>query len=404
MGINPMHFAGANADPFFSLNNRCSDLWVQHSWQYADSVSREDLAYSIVDAEQRIANELGWWPAPVWISQELQQYSRHYRRDAHYRYGRNVRSQRISVNTEFAKIISPGRKTIESPAISADAAVVYTDEDGDGFAETATVTAVTSLTNANEIFVFFAGEGGAPEWEIRPPRTKVISAGSVIFTFWSWQMIDPERWERFPNIVTDENLAIDLSGLIDVPPTTTNLVTTVDVYRVYNDVSKVAAELTWEPQSAGTTQLTVQDGTFNIRDAERGLIVPIPATYDDDELVWNQTCFTGCGNPDWVKLWYYAGLYDNRYLAGQTTDPLSQQWALAIAQLAVSKLERPFCSCGNVIALAQKWQLDLAEQGETSHQLNADDLNNPFGTRRGAILAWNTVKRECRRLRGGGAI
>jgi len=67
-------------------------------------------------------------------------------------------------------------------------------------------------------------------------------------------------------------------------------------------------------------------------------------------------------------------------------------------------LERPFCSCGNVIALAQKWQLDLAEQGETSHQLNADDLNNPFGTRRGAILAWNTVKRECRRLRGGGAI
>ena len=142
MGINPMHFAGATTDDYFPLRNTCADLWVQESWQFADMVSRESLAQEIDQAETAIANELGWWPAPKWIVQEVHRYPRFYRKDAYRFGGRNVRNQRVGVGCDYGMIISPGQRA--SSLIEAGATVTYTDADGDGFYETATVTVAVS--------------------------------------------------------------------------------------------------------------------------------------------------------------------------------------------------------------------------------------------------------------------
>lgn len=419
MGINPLHFAGATANRFFPLRNACTDLWVQHSWQFADVVSREDLAHEIAIAEADLARELGWWPAPIWIAQEVHQFPRHYRRDTYRNYGRNVRDQRVSVKAEYAKISAGGQRT--ATALELRVPVTFTDADGDGFAETATVVASTTFTDCFEVKVFFEGMNGADVWEIRPPRSIVYDATAQTMTIelWSWQLIDPTVWEAFPTVDTlDGVTAIDLRGLEQVPVVTTNLVTSVDVYRIWNNMADPSCLLIWEPEPRGSIldspscstvteceacDLTAQDGCIHVRDALRGIVVPTPSTYNAETGKWEQVCFTENRDPDFVKIWYYCGDFGNRYLSGYSFDPLSDRWAKAIAQLATARLERPLCSCGNLTALTSKWQSDAAV---TTDNLNVSlsDLENPFGTRYGEIMAWREVKRERHIIRGGGAI
>jgi len=418
MGVNPVHFAGATAGDYWPLKNRCSDLWLQHEWQFADAVSRESLALEIRSAEIDLVRELGWWPAPMWISQEVQQFPRHYRRDVFRRYGRDVRDQRVSVKAEYAKIIAGGRRAAD--VVEAGVTVTYTDADSDGFAETATVTCATTLTDVFEVQVFTAGMSGNEAWEIRPPRSKSITGGVFTATFWSWQMIDPAEWEFLP---TQNNLdgptAIDLRGLEQTPVVTTHLVSTIDVYHIYNDTTEVSALLVWEPGPRGgifgfdwscssatecqACALTAQDGCMHVRDPLRGIVVPTSATYSADTGTWAQVCPSEGRDPDWVKLWYYCGDIGNRYLSGTAYDPLSDRWARAIAQLATARLERPLCSCGNLTALTSKWQRDTLVTTD-GFQTNIADLDNPFGTRYGEILAWREVRRERHIIRGGGAI
>jgi len=422
LGINPVHFSGATAGEYFPLRNRCSDIWLQHGWQFADAVSREDLALAIRDAELDIANELGFWPAPAWTVQEIRQYPRHHRHDVYRSGGRNVRGQMLSIMAEYGKIIQAGQRAI-TPNTPVDTAtviggtLVYADADLDGFVERATITLPTTLTDVSEIKVFITGYEGAPTWEIRDPWYKAISGGSVEIRFYVWQMIDPDLWETYPTTATlDGPVAIDLTNL-------DNLVQSVEVYREYTLTTGVSATFYWEPTPSESLidglcrfcggagceacTLTIQDGCLHVRDANRGVVVPQPATYDADEGIWSGDCFTKCRDPDFVKIWYYSGDFDQRYLAGHSLDPLSQEWANAIAWLATARLDRPFCSCGNVMALCQKWQSDLAavsstQQQAQSYQNAPDVLTNPFGSRWGEVMAWRRVQRAKNRLPGGG--
>jgi hypothetical protein len=408
LGVNPVHFWGAvgPAQAFPLTDNRCNDIWPQYSYQYDDSVSRYDLALAIQDAEEAIANELGWYPAPVWINEEVHEFPRHYRRHAHRTSGLNVRGLPLSIKAKFCKTIAPGRRTadlIETATVDAGT-LVYSDEDGDGFYETATVTATVTTTNVREMQVFFADSQGHPGFEIRAPREKEIAAGTFTAVFDSWLFIDPDLLGAYPT--TAGFGAVDIS-------TVDNYVSEVEVYRVYNDTSEVAAQFLWEPfpaaatyspfGAAGAGELTEQDGTLHIRDARLGIVVPTPATYDDDEDDWTFASYSVCREPQMVKLWYYCGEHSNAYLGNRTGDPLSARWAQAIAQLTVARLERPFCSCGNLRALSLKWQQDAADLS-ANIRVPDRDLANPFGTRYGEILAWRVVSRESMKLRGGGAI
>jgi len=416
MSINPMHFAGADAGNFFPMQNSCNDLWLQHSWQWKDPVGREELANEIYNAERDIARQLGWWPAPVWRYQEVRDYSRHYRRDAWASGGVNVRGAYKSVKAEFARVIAGGQRAVD--AVDTGVTVVYSDEDGDGFTETATVTVTTTLTDVFEIFAFTAGKSGAPEWTIRPARSKSITGTTLTMTFWSWQMIDPAKWEALPTQASlGGEIAIDLEGLTETPAVTTNLVSTVDVYRVYNDTTAESAMFLWEPSAANSIigagwgcsssteciacGFTTQSGCLTPSLPLEGIVVPAPGTYTDG--AWTKDCFSLCRDPDLVKIWYYCGYQGNDYRGGYTYDPLSERWAKAIAQLAVARLERVLCNCANTKALTIKWQMDAAMR-DSGLQVTQDELDNPFGTRYGEILAWRQVKNERHIIRGGGVV
>ena len=157
--------------------------------------------------------------------------------------------------------------------------------------------------------------------------------------------------------------------------------------------------------------MTTQNGCLHVRDAERGMVVPEPATYDEDLGQWSQEAFEECRDPDFVKIWYYAGATDQRWLSGaNAVDPLPRKWANAIAWMATARLERPFCSCGNVMALCRKYQQDLAAVSATDKQAQSYNVDPvtvqqcPFGTRLGEVLAWQMVRNERGRVIRGGVV
>jgi hypothetical protein len=413
MGVNPVHFNGGegNAIKIFPLQQNCNDFWPQYAWQQNDRLSREELADAIYSAEQDLARAVGYYAAPTWIAQETHTFPRHHRRDVWQSGGLNVRGARKSLKLQFGKFIQAGQRAVS--IVQAGAAVVYSDPDGDGFNELATITAATTLTDECEIKLYFAGHSGEPEWEIRPVLTKSISGGNVTTTVNSWLLFDPDLWEAYPGDVTTSFAAIAINVAAD-------FVTTVDVYREYTDFSQASAVFYWEPDAinisgfcsvcSGTgcaaCSLTTQDGCIHMRgDPDDGIAVPVPGSYDADNAQWAAAAFSVCRDPDSAKVYYCAGNLGDRWRMGATCEALSEFWAQTIAMLATARLPKPPCSCNHVRARYEELRRDLAMIGrESSTILDPNLLSNPFGTRAGEISAWRRVSGLITRRLKGGAI
>lgn len=334
-------------------------------------------------------------------------YPRFHRPEYYSSHGINVRYQGKSVKAAYGKIIEPGQRAVTqicTAELQGDpCALAFSDEDGDGFLETVTVTATgITLTDECEIKVYFAGHNGEPEWEIRPARTKTLAGGTFTATFWKWQFIDPDYWEALP---TDSAPSINLD--------TDVYVDTCEIWREYNDPTATSAVFYWEPEPStigggicsfcgGTgcirCTLTEQEGCAHIRDANMGYLVPAPGTYDTDDGQWESAAWSVCRDPDQVKVYYYCGNLSELNLAGRRCDGLSDQWARIITWLATARLKRPLCACGSAGALVDWLQIDLAQATrEVSYTVLWDELANPFGTKVGEMEAY----RHCRSLEPG---
>lgn len=406
LGWVPPAFNQGVSSYIFPDNQNCQVIY-QYAWQSHDAVSREDIAREIALAEQDIANYMGWWPAPTWIAQDVKMYPRFHRPEFYNIGGGNVRDQRKSVKAAYGKIIEPGQRAVTyigtATAEGAPCSKEFTDDDGDGYDETVTIscTGVTT-TDECEIKVYFSGHNGEPEWEIRPPREKNITAGVFTAVFWAWQLIDPTYWEAFPT-PTNPHPYVNLDD-------DNVYVRDVEIYREYNDPTATSAVFYWEPEPgafAGSIcdccgglgcircTLTEQEGCAHIRNAEMGFLVPAPGTYSDDDAQWESAAWSVCRDPDIVKVYYYCGDLSWLNLAGRRCDGLSDQWARVIAFLAASRLKRPLCDCGAASALVDWLQTDLSKTTrEVSYTVLWDELANPFGTRIGEMEAY----RHCRNL------
>lgn len=407
IGVNPAHFSGGAGSTYFPDINQCSDVFFQYMWQQMNNVSREEIAQAIKSAEDDITTVLGYSPAPQWIEQDVRNYP----------HGVISSGMGKSVPLSQGKFIQGGRRTVT--LVDDIVTVTRTDDDGDGFKETATVTTSTSVTDKCELKVFFAGESGAQIWEIRPARSVTLAAGVVTFKFWSWQFLDPDLQNAIPMSTVTTNDAPYGVAPIDIEADA-SYVTTCDVYREYNDFTQASATFLWGSafgcSNCGGTgcsacEFVTQDGCIHARDANGTAVVPSPASYDSDASQWNFSTLSVCRDPDLVKLYYKAGEQSQDFLQDKTCDPLSNYLAETIAMLAVAKIPRPFCTCNNSLAmtgnLVDGWQRDLSFTGsrqQGNFQVSAADLDNPFGTRAGAVLAWKRVGRMSSSVMVGAAV
>lgn len=366
LGIHPLHFNQVEVHDLAPASV-CGQPFVQYSWQQADSVSREEVAQAIDDAERQLALHLNFKLKPVWEINTIPFLTL---------------NPRYSM-TRFGHVAYGGREILLLE--EAASAVVFTDLDFDGYKETATTVSPVTTTDVAELHLYYPGHYGAKEWEI-PIVSATIAAGiATIIT-------RRERLVLESKIEALNARAVD--GLVDA-----NFLSTVDVYRRYNDPS-VGVTYSWVNQldACGCGSLSclactavVQDGCLIPVDNRLGIVSIMPATWDG--VAHSEVCFSQCGMPDNATLYYKAGL-------PLEYGSIRNEFKRAIAYLAVSLLDRPICACDHIAALAKQYQTDLAlaqasPQGSTSYRFSSGArlLDNPLGTTKGAVYAWRFVQR-----------
>lgn len=380
IGLNPLNFNQLYSQAL-QHNNVCGETFFQHSWQHSDRVGREDIAQAIQQAEQEIAREVGYNLIPDWTQEERLPYPQPASPEL-YGNGMNVRWQPKSVELRKGLVISGGVRA--KSVIEAGAAVVRSDNDGDGYDETCTVTVATTVTDANEIRAYYPGKSAADGWEIKP-ITVAFSGADVIVTFKSWQIAAGSQMD-----------ALNADPLDADDPNSYE--TTVDIYRVYNDPA-TQAQFLWEnnPGCCGTCsacQLSTQAACFHLRDARMGFAVPVPATWDASTQTFTNQYYSACREPDQVRVWYLSGNQDMSL--DRPRVEMSPYWKYAVAYFAASKFERPVCGCSNVNQFIEKWRRDSAFSSETEggFTVTAEQAANRLGTSMGALYAWRRIQQN----------
>lgn len=372
MGINPINFEGCHVDNLFQESSGCDSIWPRFAWQTANNASRNDLAIQIVDAEETIGRySLGFNVAPEWIELDMPYPST---RNSVYNM-LNVNGRYKTIALQQGKIIAGGKRAVYSVGVFP---VVYTDNDGDGFKETATID-LENEYDWREVRVYHKGTYANPEWEIRPIRN-IIKADYKL-EFDSWLFVDPDKVSAFPQ---DKSVSVDITD-------GSNLVAEIDVYLEYNDIYSPSCEFIWT-RSSGEFK---QDGYLDVVDFESGIVRPVPAIFEYGiSCTTENVVFPDGVIPDRVKLFFLAGNISDNYNRGYTTDPLSSIIAESVRLLATARLDRDLCGCSNIIALGRDLRTDMALVSPQGNFLAVADAIQecPFGTRRGEWLAWNKMK------------
>lgn len=363
VGIHPLHFNQVVA--VGAESRTCGIPILQHSWQDADRVGREEISDAIYAAEQEIMGWLHYDISETWISEE-------------HHYGGNSRINfnwsTSELHTEHLNVISGGARA--KVLVVAGVAIGYTDADSDGYFETATITFATTLTNPDELEIYYPNKSGDDGWRIQCTRKSISGGVATLVT----------RRER----LVKEALMETLEVLTVEGADNASFLTSVDVYRVYNDPTHQVDFMVNGCDCGGTCQActySVQSGCISILNPESGFVRVTPANWDPVNLVYNSAlCVTGyC---DRVRLWYKAGKRNHN---------IDQ----AISWLALTYLDRPICSCNNLEHITKWWATDFAlrisgRDRAESYNLSGGgrrqgQLDNPFGTTRAALTAWRIV-------------
>lgn len=369
-------------------NSSCDDIWFNLASQRIGQAGREDLASALYEAERQTMRYLRYSPMPTWISHEEHPVTKPFAVELRNYSGLNSRGKQKSIRTNYGYVLEVGSRA--KTLIEAQSAVIYSDVDGDGYLETATVSATTTLTDEQEIRVYFQGHSGKDAYEIRPIDISIAS-GTVTITFPKYLAPLHELWERDPAEADPVWRTID--GDDD-----DNFVTSVDIYRVYTDPATHATFYHEDTCSScggsgcAVCEFTTETACLRIRDSRIGFMSYAPATWNTTTLEYDSgSC---CSNdPDKIIINYRAGLV-NRELEFpyRQMDPA---WERAIVYYAATLLERAGNLCGNAQNIYQQYNEDMALSADgRSWTIAFKNLQNPLGTTKAAIKLWRMIEKD----------
>lgn len=406
IGFHPWHFWGFTHTDI-PLDGKCNPVLMERQSQSFDRAGRDDFRQAIAQAERKMAGVVDYYPAPVFLTSEVQ-----WPILADRRMGRATSTgadwRWLGIETPFKHVQSIGVRTLSE--IQLDSPVSFVDQDSDTFWDVATLGPITlssGVTDVKEIAVFFsAGDRFGPStsleddaWRITPIYP-TISGDQLTIEVRPWLLARPKLYEGMnPQPLN--------------PKDANSFITTLDVYRLYTnkegqttDNSQVT--LIWETEPshgwwcvcpacsgsptfegspydpAATARAVARAG---IRDSEKGLITPAEAVYTPSSGTWSALSSTWCSEPDKAVV---------RYLAGYPTDfrgHMDATMVEVVSFLAAAELWRPVCGCSAATRAIDYLQYDLSKVGNEKELYEVYDrvTKNLFGTRRGQVAAWERL-------------
>lgn len=395
LNIMPIHFnqvflRDLPAQQDGTTARTCDVPIFQFSWQQSGRIGREDIAGAIAAAESAIIAQLGFLPAVDWTEQVERRTIRPANPILYSLNDLDVRAMFKTVKADKGYLITGGQRA--STLIAAATAITYSDLDGDGYSERAQISVATTVTDPEELAVFYPGHAGDPAWQIRPLSYVSIAGGVATI-----------RFAREQAIVESAMLGYFPTGLSGTD--NANFLTTVDVYRVYNDPS-IQSRFIWDTvggafcscdglSSCEICGYVIQNGCLVVRDPRQGIVSPQPGKWNAATSEFTSDTFSEPREFDRVQLWYKSGWRNNNLLYPNIMmDPMFER---AIAYYALTFLDRPMCNCQPLESSFERWRQDLAmavssPQGSTSFRTSRLLLDNPLGTTRGAVFAWDVVR------------
>lgn len=363
MGLSPYWFNQIGVGLPTLDTAQCEHIFNQFSWQ-RDFLSREEVARCIRMAEDMIANQLHFYPAPKYFVNERQDYPRNY--DNSYGYsGLNSRWQQKAVQLNWHKLQGGG--ILSRTEIDLAGAVVLSDADGDGINDTFTVTVATTVTDAFEIAAYFteANRLGAAineGWRIRPVRV-VLSGGSAIISGPIYLIVLPSLTLS----LSPADLDIRIDG---------NFATTLEIWQICRNDSGQGLAV-WETYCSDTPcDVQYTPLCIGARNAELGFA---SINYNLDGVACPGA------EPDRVLI---------NYLAGEPliNGDMNPEYADIVAKLATALLPGNSCGCARADRIVSYWREVPPAGGEgLRSDLVGDFTVNPFGPQRGSVYAWNRV-------------
>lgn len=391
LGIHPLHFEGIAFTPTDRSPNICDEALLQYAWQESDRTGRDEIGRAIADAEEMIEQHLKFRLLPVWEADEWRMTTRP-NNPEFFAFGiRDVRGHSPVVKSKWGNFVTGGieAKTL----ISAGANIAWSDSsDSDSREDTGTVVvAVAAAVQECEVEIYYPGHDGEPEYQIRP-ITVVIAAGNATITFKRELCVIEDIMESLDP--RPANYATDADFLEEV-----------DVYRHYNDPA-TQVTLMWEPFAGCESCVQVgcqncaydvQTGCLHLRSEPKdGMLGFSPGTYDAVTSTFSLVPYGIGRQPDIARLYYRAGNTSPRGCS-MVMEP---KWARIVTYLAASLIDRPLCSCADQTMAYWREDMALLSGGEGSQNstYSFDTRKaageNGFGTRRGALYAWNRVAKD----------
>jgi len=379
MQLNPWEFAQFGEGFPVTNNAQCHYVWFQRSYPYA-FISREEVAATIEKAEAALASQLGFWPAPKYFEETVPvpHQQPQYRDWPYTTYQYTPRYSPLAFRTLNVKTGWVQGGGIRAYTAIGDYAVTYSDSDGDGINDRATITFATTVTDENEIGLYFTAADRANDpldetWRIRPARVS-ISAGTATVVAPALLFVVPAK-----------ELALNPQAL-DVT-VAANFVTTVTAARVYTDTTATddtpnQGFALWDaiPGDCDTTPCTQASAAICLGESnmEMGLV---SASYTSGE------CCNGWRPPNRVRAKFLAGypLVNGR---------MDRRFADLVAHLAAAWLPVEECGCERSARILHYWRAEASdmEANQPPRPITPEEINNPFGSLRGAVYAWKGIQ------------
>lgn len=347
--FNYNQLAGAQAP----LNVGCAEVYVKPE--------RDFIANALVQAGAYAADQLGYHVRPTYHRAVIP-LSRGY----------PLELQTLKL-PKGGYLQSIGQRA--TSVIQAGAAVVYSDSDGDGFNDLATITVATTV-NVTQIQAFFTVASGAPsaaneQWQIEPLQVR-MSGGNAIITGHMSLFALPSIW-ALPYLPPNYTVKNDKNS--NDPA---SYVTTVDIYRVYPD-STNAVTLRGDDWltscNEGNCDTFTQSSCARIADAKLGSVQIRPSS-----------CVCG--------LDYYAySQVEIYYLAGYPLDVnmnVDRNLEQAIVWLAnILMPQKPCDYCERVLNMWSFHQQEIPDSAVPPGM-----WSQPYGVnKRGAVQAYKVFER-----------
>lgn len=378
IGIHPLHFAGVDLEDEAYKHPHCYQPWVQYEWQAGDRVGREAVARAIAMAEADIEQQLRYRLLPTWEANERHEATTLYTGLQHgdTRYMTNWRQVREG-GCRATSELEIEQQTDPDPAPH----LVDIFWDDGGYWQIGVVLVVIPEGLAlDEIHLYYPGKGPDPTWEIRPCEITLEDATTARVTFPRECAVLEEFWNTLSPVAAN--------GAEDA-----DFLTTVDVYRVYNDPS-CQVDYLWQPEGlcgcdgeGGCSGCTIrhQTGCFTVIDPQMGYVGTRPGAWADG--AFTEGAWTYTRRPDGVALSYLGGYRDE----GKTMPnrEMADVFRRAVAFYACALLERPVCDC--TVHTWARWRSVRGADARFEASARASGGASPFGPWEGAIHAWQMV-------------